>query len=133
MEKTEIAEKISNRKINVRKIQIANEKIVGWYIAAKNSRLVNCCEKFWVEKYGKRSEMGEKISRRKVTVKNSGWKMGGKNHKMQWEVLSWKIGVKSFVGKCEKRQLRKKFTVRKLALKIGTVGENILIGEMWKF
>ncbi len=35
-------------------------KNFGWNIAAKNSRLVNCCEKFWVEKCEK-NEAGEKF------------------------------------------------------------------------
>ncbi len=57
MEKIEIAEKISNQKIDMKKIWIAGEKILGWNIAVKTSRLVNYREKFWVEK----CEIGEKF------------------------------------------------------------------------
>ncbi len=42
----EIAGKNSNWKIDVKKIWIAGEKIFGWNIAVKNSKLVNYCEKF---------------------------------------------------------------------------------------
>ncbi len=63
MEKIKIAEKISNWKIDVKNIRIAGEKTLDWNIIAKNSRLVNCCEIFWVEKCKKkkRSEIGEKF------------------------------------------------------------------------
>ncbi len=64
--KIETAEKISKWKIDVKKILIAGEKILGWNIAVKNSRLVNCYENFWVEKCGEESEIGKKCQGKKL-------------------------------------------------------------------
>ncbi len=60
MEKIEIAEKILNQKIDVKKIWIAGEKILACNIVVKNSRLVKCCEKSRVEKCEK-SEICENL------------------------------------------------------------------------
>ncbi len=71
--------KFSNQKIDEKKIRIAGEKIFSWNIAVKNSRLVNCCEKFWVRKYEEKVKLMKNF-KVKVTEKNSGCKIGGKNH-----------------------------------------------------